>query len=129
MRAEEIGDGARIVGQGVARLDGLEKVTGRAVYGVDVAPAGCLTGKILRSPLPHARLLNVETARARRVTGVRAVLTGGDTPGIPYGFFKHVNPRWGDKLPLETAMSSLAPSDNEFFIRTHQALWCIRGAR
>jgi CO/xanthine dehydrogenase Mo-binding subunit len=103
MRAEEIGDGARIVGQGVARLDGLEKVTGRAVYGVDVAPAGCLTGKILRSPLPHARLLNVETARARRVTGVRAVLTGGDTPGIPYGFFKHVNPRWGDKLPLETA--------------------------
>jgi 4-hydroxybenzoyl-CoA reductase alpha subunit len=90
-----------IVGAGVARVDGLDKVLGRAVYGVDVDLPGMLVGKILRSPLPHARLRAIDAERARRLPGVRAVLTGRDTPGISYGFFKHLNPRFGDKLPLE----------------------------
>ena len=91
-----------IVGSGVARLDGLDKVLGRAVYGVDVELPGMLVGKILRSPLPHARIRGIDASRARRVPGVRAILTGADTPRIPYGFFKHQNPRFADKLPLET---------------------------
>jgi CO/xanthine dehydrogenase Mo-binding subunit len=90
-----------IVGASVTRLDGVEKVTGRAVYGVDVTLAGMLTGKLLRSPLPHARIRHIDAERARRVMGVRAILTGRDTPQITYGFFKHVNPKYGDKLPLE----------------------------
>jgi CO/xanthine dehydrogenase Mo-binding subunit len=94
-------DGAGVVGAGVARLDGLDKVLGRAVYGVDVALPGMLVGKILRSPLPHARIREIRTERARRVPGVRAVLTAADTPRITYGFFKHLDPRYGDKLPLE----------------------------
>ncbi len=93
--------GDHIVGRGVPRLDGLDKVTGRAVYGVDVDLPGCLVGKILRSPVPHARIRAIDTTRARRVPGVRTVITGRDTPGIRYGFFKHLNPRWADKLPLE----------------------------
>lgn len=90
-----------IVGTGVARLDGVDKVTGRAVYGVDVELPGMLIGKILRSPLPHARIRHVDTDRAKRVAGVRVVVTGLDTPRITYGFFKEMNPRFGDKLPLE----------------------------
>lgn len=91
----------RIVGTGVARLDGLDKVLGRSVYGVDVELPGMLVGKILRSPVPHARIRHINTERARKVPGVRTVLIGADTPRIPYGFFKHLNPRYGDKLPLE----------------------------
>jgi 4-hydroxybenzoyl-CoA reductase alpha subunit len=90
-----------IVGAGLARVDGLDKVLGRAVYGVDVDLPGMLVGKVLRSPLPHARLRAVDVDRARRLPGVRAVIAGRDTPGITYGFFKHLNPRFGDKLPLE----------------------------
>src|SRR5581483_12070029 len=92
----------RVVGTGVARIDGVEKVLGRAVYGVDVSLPGMLVGKILRSPLPHARIRHVDTERARKLPGVRAVLTGADTPRIPYGFFKAYDPKFGDKLPLET---------------------------
>jgi CO/xanthine dehydrogenase Mo-binding subunit len=97
-------DGAaagEIVGSGVARLDGPDKVLGRAVYGVDVELPGMLVGKILRSPLPHARIRGIDASRALRVPGVRAILTGADTPRIPYGFFKHQDPRFADKLPLE----------------------------
>jgi 4-hydroxybenzoyl-CoA reductase alpha subunit len=90
-----------VVGAGVARVDGLDKVLGRAVYGVDVDLPGMLVGKILRSPLPHARLRAIDVERARALPGVRAVITGRDTPAIPYGFFKHLDPRFGDKLPLE----------------------------
>lgn len=92
----------KIVGSGVPRIDGIEKLTGRAIYGVDVQLPGMLFGKILRSPLAHARIRNLNTDRARRVIGVRAVITGADTPGIKYGFFKAHNPRYADKLPLET---------------------------
>src|SRR5687767_8037627 len=92
---------SKIVGAGVARLDGLDKVLGRAVYGVDVELPGMLVGKILRSPLPHARIRHIDTERARKLRGVRAVLTGADTPRITYGFFKHQDARYGDKLPLE----------------------------
>ena len=92
---------SKIVGAGVARLDGLDKVLGRAVYGVDVELPGMLVGKIFRSPVPHARIRDIDTERARKLRGVRAVLTGADTPRISYGFFKHHDPRYGDKLPLE----------------------------
>jgi xanthine dehydrogenase molybdenum-binding subunit len=91
-----------VVGTGVVRLDGPDKVLGHAVYGVDVELPGMLVGKVLRSPLPHARIASIDAARARRLPGVRAVLTGADTPRIPYGFFKHQDPRFADKLPLET---------------------------
>jgi xanthine dehydrogenase molybdenum-binding subunit len=89
------------VGAGVIRLDGPDKVLGRAVYGVDVELPGMLVGKVLRSPLPHARIRSIDAARARRLPGVRAVLTGADTPRIRYGFFKHQGARFADKLPLE----------------------------
>lgn len=68
------------VGQRLARLDAPEKVTGRAVYGVDVKLPGMLHGKILRSPLPHARIARIDTSRAERLVGVRAVVTGPDAP-------------------------------------------------
>src|SRR5688572_22404187 len=97
----EAGSLPGIVGIGVPRIDGVDKLTGRAVYGVDVQVPGMLVGKVLRSLVAHARIRNINTERAKRVVGVRAVITGADTPGIKYGFFRGQNPRYADKLPLE----------------------------
>ncbi len=62
------------------RVDGVEKVSGEAKYAADVVRAGMLYAKILRSPLPHARIVSIDTSRARALPGVRAVLTAADIP-------------------------------------------------
>ena len=59
-----------VVGQSIPRGEGPEKVTGESVYGVDVTRPGMLWGKVLRSTLPHARIIGIDTSRARRVAGV-----------------------------------------------------------
>ena len=65
-------------------LDAAAKAGGAARYTDDLSLPGMLVGKILHSPLPHARIRQVDTAAARALAGVRAVLTGADA-GIPYG--------------------------------------------
>ncbi len=69
-----------IVGSDQANVDGFLKSTGQAVYGADFSMPGMLVGKYLRSRQPHARILNIETARAEKLSGVRAVVTGKDFP-------------------------------------------------
>jgi 4-hydroxybenzoyl-CoA reductase alpha subunit len=76
-----------LVGQRAVRTDGFEKVTGEALYVADLRMAGLLTGKVLRSPLPHARIRHIDTTRAARVPGVRAVITADDTPKLGWGPF------------------------------------------
>src|SRR5206468_950828 len=71
----------RVVGHSVPRIDGGEKVTGRARYVTDLAMPGMAHAKVLRSPYAHARLGRVDASRARAHPGVLAVLTGGDLAG------------------------------------------------
>ncbi|ATB41733.1 oxidoreductase [Cystobacter fuscus] len=61
------------IGKPVSRLDGIEKVTGRARYTFDVQLPGMLWGKWVVSPLPHARIKSIDTSAAERAPGVRAV--------------------------------------------------------
>jgi CO/xanthine dehydrogenase Mo-binding subunit len=68
------------VGKPVFRLDALEKVTGQAVYSVDVVIPGMLYGATLRSPLPHARIMEIDISRVKNLPGVRAVVAGKDFP-------------------------------------------------
>jgi CO/xanthine dehydrogenase Mo-binding subunit/aerobic-type carbon monoxide dehydrogenase small subunit (CoxS/CutS family) len=68
----------RVVGRSIPRVDGGEKVTGRARYVTDAALPGMAHAKILRSPYPHARVRGVDATRARAHPGVLAVLTGAD---------------------------------------------------
>ena len=75
----------RIVGQPIGRLDGIEKVSGAARYSGDVTLPGIVWGKALRSPLPHARILRIDTSRAQALPGVLAVLTAQDLPDILVG--------------------------------------------
>ena len=69
-----------IIGAPVARVEGAEKASGQAIYGADVHFSDTLWGKILRSPHPHARILRIDTSKARQVPGVKAIVTGQDEP-------------------------------------------------
>ncbi|WP_417210567.1 xanthine dehydrogenase family protein molybdopterin-binding subunit [Antarctobacter sp.] len=71
------------VGTRPVRPDGVPKVTGAARYGADYTPPGALCGKVLRSPHAHARIRGIDTARARALPGVHAVVTGADLPDFP----------------------------------------------
>ena len=68
----------RVVGQPVPRVDGLEKVTGRARYVTDLVIPGMAHAKVLRSPYAHTRVRKVDVTRARALTGVLAALCGAD---------------------------------------------------
>ncbi|AEW05677.1 Xanthine dehydrogenase [Sulfobacillus acidophilus DSM 10332] len=79
--------GKRVAGHSKLRVDGRVKVTGKAQYVVDMTLPGMLYGKILRSPLPHARIVAIDTEAARRLPGVFAVITGHDLAIKPFGAF------------------------------------------
>lgn len=72
------------------RPDGPDKVTGSLSYLTDLSMPGMLHGKVLRSALPHAFILDIRTAKAEQAPGVRAVLTHKDVPGL--NRFGIVNP-------------------------------------
>ena len=75
----------RVVGRNVSRVEGPEKVTGAGRYPADVQLPDMLWAKVLRSPFPHAKILNVDVSRARQLSGVHAVLTAADLPDILIG--------------------------------------------
>ena len=68
------------VGTRPIRPDGVPKVTGRAMYGADLAMAGALYGKIIRSPHAHARIRSIDASKASKLPGVKAVVTAADFP-------------------------------------------------
>ena len=68
----------KVVGTSPIRHDGVDKVTGRAVYGADMNLPGLLYGKVLRSPHPHARIKSIDTSKAEAHPDVRAVVTSAD---------------------------------------------------
>jgi CO/xanthine dehydrogenase Mo-binding subunit len=68
----------KYVGHSVARVDGVDKVTGKAKFVGDIAVPGMLYGKILRSPYAHARIRAIDVKPAEALPGVFAVLTAAD---------------------------------------------------
>src|SRR5947209_13298493 len=67
------------IGRPTPRIDGVEKVTGRARYAADISLPGTIWGKTLHSPYAHARILRIDTSEAKKLPGVHAVITGADT--------------------------------------------------
>ncbi|HKA48683.1 MAG TPA: molybdopterin cofactor-binding domain-containing protein [Candidatus Dormibacteraeota bacterium] len=70
----------RVIGRPLQKVDAAARVTGVAVYADDLNLPRMLHCRILRSPHPHARILSVDASAARRIRGVKAVLTGHDLP-------------------------------------------------
>ena len=74
-----------VVGKPVTREDGPDKVSGHTRYSGDLILPGMLWGKVLRSPVPHARIVHIDIAGALKLPGVHAVLTGRDLAGMLVG--------------------------------------------
>jgi xanthine dehydrogenase molybdenum-binding subunit len=70
-----------VVGKPLNRRDALEKVTGRAKYSGDMKLPGMLYGKILHCPYPRAKIVKLDTSKAKALPGVKAVLTKENTKG------------------------------------------------
>ncbi len=77
-----------VIGKPTVNVDGFAKVTGQAKYTFDMVLPQMLYGKILRSPHPHARILNIDTSKAEKLVGVKAVITGKDTLGVKHGCWR-----------------------------------------
>ena len=92
----------RIVGTPQRKVDAVAKVTGRTVFADDVQLPRMLHAKLLRSTVPHGRIVSIETSKAAALEGVKAVLTGADLP-IPFGI-----------LPVSQDEHALAPDTARF---------------
>ncbi len=73
-----------VVGRGVPRVEGVEKVTGRARYSYDIRLPGQLYARVLRSPHAHARIVSIDTSRAEALPGVYAILSVNNAPPITW---------------------------------------------
>jgi len=78
------GRALRVVGSSVRKVDGLSKCAGVTKFADDIVLPRMLFCKLHRSPVPHARIVRVNTSKAAKMPGVLAVLTGKDLP-IPFG--------------------------------------------
>ena len=75
----------RLVGQNYTTPDLVAKVTGKAKYAEDFRAEGMLFAKLLLSPMPHARVVRIDTSAALAMPGVKAILTVDDLPGVAAG--------------------------------------------
>jgi CO/xanthine dehydrogenase Mo-binding subunit len=72
----------KVVGTRPIRPDGTDKVTGAAMFGADFSMPGMLVGRIKRSPHAHARIVSIDTRKARAVAGLKAIVTAADFPDL-----------------------------------------------
>ncbi len=106
-----------VIGKRVPRFDSREKVMGQGKYAADFSLPGMLWCKVVRSPVPHARILNIDTSRAERLPGVKAVITGKDFGGWTWGFMATTRdepPLAVDKVRyLHEGMAAVAAIDED----------------
>lgn len=116
--------GYGVINKRAPRLDALDKATGRAKYVDDMVMPGMLFGALLQSPIAHGRILNIDTSRALRLPGVKAVVTAKEAGLTHYGvsparydetMFCHEKVRYvGDEVAavaatdLETAIEAVS---------------------
>jgi CO/xanthine dehydrogenase Mo-binding subunit len=82
----------KIIGKRQPKVDAWERVSGKAKYASDIYLPGMLYARILRSPYPHARVVNIDAEKAKALPGVKAVLTPKDMPSF----------RWHADMPILT---------------------------
>ena len=77
------------IGKRIPRVDSLSKVTGEETFTSDLKLPRMLVGKVKRSPLAHAIIRHIDTSKAEKLKGVKAVVTGKDTAGVKWGVFRY----------------------------------------
>ncbi|MGE5401062.1 MAG: xanthine dehydrogenase family protein molybdopterin-binding subunit [Ignavibacteriales bacterium] len=86
----------KVVGKPVPRIDAYDKLSGGAVYTFDVDLPGMVHAKILRSPLPHAKIKNINTSKAEELPGVLKIISHKNSPKIPW--------HWGTTLLFDPVL-------------------------
>jgi xanthine dehydrogenase molybdenum-binding subunit len=102
-----------IVGKRTTRIDAYERVTGQAQYTGDIQLPGMLYARVLRSPHPHAKILSIDTAKAERLPGVKAVVHHGNAQ-IPWSSGGHTHRRFIFNNPVRyvgDAVAAVAATD------------------
>jgi CO/xanthine dehydrogenase Mo-binding subunit len=90
----------KTVGKSIWRIDGEKKVRGEALYTIDLKMEGMLHGRILRSPLPHAKIAKIDTSAAVKLPGVFAAVSRDDFPsGGP------LSPYFGRRMKDKTVVA------------------------
>jgi len=74
-----------VIGKSLPRVDALDKALGKSIYGADMNLPGMLHAKVLRSEVPHAEIVSINTKAAERIEGVEAIITAKDVPDITIG--------------------------------------------
>ena len=74
-----------VVGKRLPKIDAPDKATGRAQFTDDIVLPNMIYGKLLLSPVAHAKIKSINTDKAKALPGVKVVLTSEDVPGITYG--------------------------------------------
>lgn len=90
---DEDATGESFIGANVRRLDAPSKVSGRLKYAADIKMVDMLQMQVLRAPMPHARIVSIDTSEAEAMDGVACVITADDVPGTDgFGVFVHDQP-------------------------------------
>lgn len=102
------------VGKRIPKLDAVDKATGRIRYIQDLKLPGMLYGKILYSKYPHAKIVHIDTSKAKNLNGVSSVLTGEDIPVIKLGVYKDNRPlKAGIVRSYRDEVAAVAATDPE----------------
>jgi xanthine dehydrogenase molybdenum-binding subunit len=102
-----------IVGKSIPRIDAYERVTGQAQYTGDIQLPGMLYARVLRSPLPHAKIVSIDTSKAERLPGVKAVVHEGNAK-VPWSSGGHTHKRFIFNNPVRyvgDAVAAVAATD------------------
>lgn len=114
----------KVVGKKIPKLDAPFKAAGVAQYIQDIKLPGMLYGKILYSKYPHANILKIDTSKAEKLAGVKAVVTAKDMPpNFRIGFMKDNPPLKSKKvLSIRDEIAAVAATSQEI---AEEALFLI----
>jgi xanthine dehydrogenase molybdenum-binding subunit len=102
-----------VVGKKTPRIDAYERVTGQAEYTGDIQLPGMLYARVLRSPHPHARIVSIDTSKAEKLPGVKAVIHHGNAQ-VPWSSGGHTHKRFIFNNPVRyvgDAVAAVAATD------------------
>lgn len=102
-----------VVGKRVSRIDGYERVSGEAQYTGDVQLPNMLYARVLRSPHPHAKIVSIDTSKAEKLPGVKAVIHHQNAP-VPWASGGHTHRRFIFNNPVRfvgDAIAAVAATD------------------
>ncbi|MCA1788094.1 MAG: hypothetical protein LC657_19140, partial [Desulfobacteraceae bacterium] len=106
----------RVVGKRIPRVDAYERVSGAAVYPSDITLPNMIYGAVLRSPHPHANLTKLDVSRAKKMPGVRAVITGQspEAKKLTWKYNSYTGPLFDTRCRFEGEAVAAVAADTHF---------------